>query len=47
MGTPERFGGNDKSESSAEEQEQLRQLEATAEAARKAGVWDPSDEEDK
>lgn len=42
MGTPEQFRRDDKPESADEEQ--LKQLEEAAAAARIAGVYDPSDE---
>ncbi|MEK7126154.1 MAG: hypothetical protein AAB517_02155 [Patescibacteria group bacterium] len=45
MSTPEQFRGNEKPEITEKEQEQLDQLEAAAEAARVAGVYDPSETE--
>lgn len=42
MNTPEKMPKNTEKEL-ADEQDQLKQLEATADAARVAGVYDPSE----
>lgn len=47
MTTPEQFRREDKSEITDDEQKQLEQLEAAADAARVAGVYDPSETENK
>lgn len=47
MNTPERFRKDDKSEITDDEQKQLEELEAAADAARVAGVYDPSETEEK
>lgn len=44
MNTPEKFSRDAKPEE-GDEQEQLEQLERAADAARRAGVFDPSETE--